>query len=283
MLHKTSLKASVAVMALGLFLLGSCKKDDKTTTTTTEETGYSSEHSVAEKSFSDAGDLADRAGTTSGSIGLKETSTCATVTRDTALRTITIDFGTTPCLCTDGRYRSGKIIVNYTGRYADSGSTHTITFNNYYQNYNKISGTKTVINRGRNSSGQTWFDVSINGSVRLADATTHALTSDSIIVNWSRVRTWVAGESTVGLWSDDAYTISGTGSITRPSGAVVNINIPASTPLYVAAGCRYIQSGIITYTLPSGATRVVDFGSTGTCDNMATVTIGSRTYTIYMF
>jgi hypothetical protein len=284
MTQTTLFKAAAATLALGMLLFGSCKKDDKSTTnpTTTEDYGYTNEHTVAEKSYSDAEDLADRAGNTTGSdIGLKETSSCATVTRSTGR--IEIDFGATDCLCSDGRYRRGKIIVTFTGRYADSASTHTITFDNYYQNFNKVSGTKTVTNMGRNSLGQIYFNISLNGSVRFADST-RALTNDSVITNWTRVRTWVAGSSTLGMWSDDAYTITGSGTITRPSGAVVNVNIPAATPLYISAGCRYIMAGNIIYTLPSGLTRTINYGdnSSPTCDNIAIVTIGSRTYTVYM-
>lgn len=280
---RQSLGSIAAAFALGILLFASCKKEETKKTTTTDDNGYATEHSVAEKSFADAEDIADLAGNSSSStIGLKETSTCATVTRSTG--TFTVDFGTTDCLCSDGRYRRGKIVVTYTGRYADSGSTHSITFVDYYQNYNKITGTKTVTNMGTNGSGQPYFNVTVSGVVRFADATAaHSLTNDSVITSWTRTRTWVAGYATLGVWGDDAYNISGGGTIIRPSGATVNVSIPASTPLHMVAGCRWIQSGIIIYTLPSGLTRTIDYGTTGVCDALATLTLPSgATYTITM-
>ena len=42
-------------------------------------------------------------------------STCAQRTYVSDTRTLTIDFGSTNCLCPDGRYRRGKIVVVFTG------------------------------------------------------------------------------------------------------------------------------------------------------------------------
>lgn len=93
--------------------------------------------------------------------------TCATITFDTAAspKTLTIDFGTTDCLCGDGNYRRGKILVSWTGPYRDSGSVRTITFDQYFVNYNQLQGTKTVTNNGTNGSGHPTFTVTVNGSV----------------------------------------------------------------------------------------------------------------------
>ena len=171
----------------------------------------------------------------------------------------------------NGRYRRGKILISYTGNYADSGSTHTITFDNFYQNDNKVEGTKTVTNMGHNSLGQPYFNVTVNGTITLASG------AGTIITNSTRVRTWTDGYTTPGDFSDDKYALTGTGTITRPSGAVVGVNVSSSAPLIMVAGCRWIEAGTITFTLPSGLTRSINYGSTATCDNQAVLTTASGT------
>ena len=172
-------------------------------------------------------------------------------------------------MCTDGRERRGKVIINYTGAYRDSGSTHTITFDNYYQNDNKVEGTKTVTNMGKNSAGQLYFAISVDGKVTKS-------TGDVITAKWTRVRTWVEGSSTLLNWKDDVYHITGTGLITRPKGTV-NVEIPTATPLVVSLDCRWIEAGSIVYTLPDGKTRTLNYGTTPACDNQAVITLPTGT------
>lgn len=282
---KLSLALSTAAMTIGLFVfVASCHKKDTTTTTTTEDNSYANEHSVAEKSYDDAQSIADQANNvTSGSIGYKTTEltagSCATVTHSATGDTTTIDFGTTNCMCSDGRNRRGKIIVMKTGAYTATGSVKTITFSNYYQNDNQVTGTKTITNMGNNSAGEPYFNVSVNGSVILASG------GGTITTSWARIRTWTAGSATPTDWTDDAYEISGSGTITRPSGAVVSVNISSATPLVIKYGCRWIEAGIIVYTLPSGLTRTINYGdnTAPVCDATAILTTPSgATYTITM-
>ncbi|MBC7552423.1 MAG: hypothetical protein H7257_00435 [Taibaiella sp.] len=272
---KLSLTTGTAVLTIGLFIFAaSCNKKEKETVTTTEDSGYASEQSVAEKSFDDAQSIADQANNvTSGNLGYKTTGltagSCATVTRSGD--TTVIDFGTTNCMCHDGRNRRGKIIVVKVGAYSATGSVKTITFNNYYQNDNQVTGTKTITNMGNNSAGVPYFNITVSGSVVLASG------AGTITTNWTRVRTWIAGSATPTDWTDDAYTISGSGTMTRPSGAVVSINIATATPLLVKYGCRWIEAGEIVYILPSGLTRTINFGSNTApvCDATAVLTLPS--------
>lgn len=262
---------SLAVTVATTFFVASCGRKSKDNTT--DDNGYATEHSVSEKSYNDAETIADQAANTTGSsLAYKTTgitSACATITRTTGL--ITVDFGTTNCLCNDGRYRRGKILISYTGAYADSGSTHTITFDNFYQNDNKIDGTKTVTNMGHNSLGQPYFNVSVSGTITLASG------AGTILTTSTRVRTWTDGYTTLGDFSDDKYSLTGIGSITRPSGAVVGVNISSATPLILVPGCRWIEAGTLTFTLPSGLTRSINYGTTAACDNQAILTTASGT------
>lgn len=254
----------------------SCKKekddDDKETTS-------SKDNALAEGTYNDVANIADQASTGSLSTylapdnsGYKSMlSTCATVTRDTISvpRLITIDFGSTNCLCSDGRYRRGIINVSYTGQYRDSLSTHTITFNNYYVNDNKVSGSKTVTNNGHNSAGHLTYSISVNGQIDKATGGTITWTSN-------RTREWIAGESTW-TWGDDIYLITGSANGTAATGNSFTVNITSA--LRKEIGCRHFVSGKFEMTPSGKATRYVDFG-TGACDNAATVTINGHIYNV---
>jgi hypothetical protein len=267
---KFMLYAGTLLLTASVSLFTACRKNDKDTTDTKEDTGYASDQNLAEKIFDDAQTMSDKgANTTSGS-GAFKTSACGTVTHSAG--TFTIDFGSANCLCTDGRNRRGKIIVNYSGgAYADSGSTHTITFDNYYQNDNKVEGTKTVTNMGANSAGQPYFAITVIGTVTKTDGTV-------ITTNWTRTRTWTAGYATPINWLDDVYEITGAGTTVRPAGTVT-VNITA--PLVVALNCRWVEAGTVVYTLSSGLTRTLSYGATAACDDQATLTLpGGAVYNI---
>lgn len=260
----------MATTAAAVFM-ASCHRNDKDNSS--EDTGYATEQAVSEKSYSDVESIADQASgiSSGGSLAYKTTgltSACATVTRTTG--SIVIDFGPTNCLCNDGRYRRGKILVSYTGNYADSGSTHTITFDNFYQNDNKVEGSKTVTNMGHNSLGQPYFNVTVSGTITLAAGGT-------VLTSSTRVRTWTDGYSTPTDYSDDKYSLTGSGTITRPSGAVVTVSISGSAPLILAAGCRWVEAGTINFTLPSGLTRSINYGNTPSCDDSAVLTLANGT------
>lgn len=263
-MKKRTLYAGAILLIAAVSLFAACRKKDDDKNNNTEDTTYATDQNLAEKIFDDAQTMSDKGKNTTGT-GAFKTTACGTVTHATG--TFTIDFGSSNCLCTDGRYRRGKIIVTYTGNYIDSASTHTITFDNYYQNDNKVEGTKTVTNMGHNSSGQPYFNVTVNGSVTKPDGTV-------ITAAWTRVRTWVAGYATPINWTDDIYNITGSGTITRPAGTV-SVNI--TSPLVVALDCRWIEAGSITYTLASGATRVLNYGTTPACDASATLTTAAGT------
>ncbi|MBS1775636.1 MAG: hypothetical protein JSS64_05070 [Bacteroidetes bacterium] len=270
--------SAIAVVGATTFL-PSCKKDKQATDD--GDTGYATDHARLEKTFDDVQNITDEAATTGTLANLRTTadysilSACATVTRDTISvpHTVTVDFGTSNCLCADGRYRRGQIIVSYNGHYRDSASVHAITFNNFFVNNNQVTGSKSVTNMGHNNLGQTYFSIAINGSIILAN--------NAGTISWisSRIRTWVAGESTL-VRSDDAYDISGSATLTRANGVGVNINI--TSPLHVAVSCPWIEQGVVTFTPVAPAafkSRTLDFGN-GTCDALAVLTIGNKTYNV---
>lgn len=274
------LKFALAILAITVIGFSSCKKEKEEIDNDTESV---IENAVADAAFNDVANIAEEGytGSLSSYRGGKDQqvyTTCATISFDTSAtpKKFTIDFGSTNCSCNDGINRRGKIIVSYVGYYKDSASTHTITFDNYYVNNNKIEGTKTVTNGGRNSAGNLVFSVTVNGSI-IWDPATYGGGGTSTY-NSIRSREWIAGEST-SIWSDDIYLISGTSNGTTRSGGSYTLN--TSEPLKVEIGYRHFTDGIIEFTPSGKKTRIIDFGyPNGGRDNKAQVTIGNLTFVI---
>lgn len=292
------LKNGALLMMVTSMTLTSCRPDrDKDTDTSGAE-----DNSLADKSFEDMGQISNEAANGSMS-SFKDgnydglLAQCATVSHDTATNQIVVDFGTSNCLCKDGRYRRGKIFISYTNSskpepytYWDSLTTITITTtksgdpgsDSYYVGHsstdmNQVIGTKVVTNKGHNNAGHMNWDVTINGTVNKANG--------QGTVQWqsTRNREWLAGESTPFVWSDDVYGVTGSGSGTSASGVPFTVQITSQLIRKIACP-KHFTAGTFDFTPGTKPVRHVDFSppSNGACDNVATVTINSKTYTVYM-
>lgn len=267
----------LALMIGTVFLISSCKKD----TTTDNDFSATKDDAFAEATFDNVTSIADEAYTLSTSGTYKSTegrvflSDCATVTIDTTgfPRILTIDFGDTNCLGNDGRYRRGKIIISFTGRYWHPGTIITTTFDNYYVNDNQVEGSKVVTNNGFNDSGNMNWDIAVNGIITLADG------GGTISWNSQRNREWIEGINTRFNRWDDIYLITGQATGERANGLHWTRHI--TNPLRVELACRFIVSGTVEITPQGKPVRILDFGD-GSCDNEATVTVNGNTYTIHL-
>lgn len=230
------------------------------------------DHSLAESNFDDASSIMDEAA--GGTMNYKSENTllgaCAQFTNDTISmpHTITVDFGTSNCLCGDGKYRRGSIMATYTGAYRDSGTVITITFNNYFVNNNQVLGTRTVTNEGTNINGNLWYSIHVSGSIVKANS------GGTITWNSDRTREWIQGESTPALF-DDVWLISGTANGVNANGT--NFTVTITTPLRKEAGCSHFVSGIVVVTRSGKPDITVDYGN-GTCDSDVIITINGVNY-----
>ena len=262
----------LALLALIVITIPSCKKDDVTETVDAEvATANDSEES--ESTSDEVGNICDAAVKGNSIVGrnsapeaqLDALSNCAIITNDTVSNPhlLTVDFGATNCLCNDGKYRRGQILVSYTGSYFAQGAVKTTTFNNYFRNDNKLEGTRTVTNIGLNGDGNMAWSVSaVNMKITRTNGNIHTWNSE-------RTRTMVAGQNTT-AWSDDQYLITGNGSGVNANG--VSYTATITTPLHRALSCHWIDSGVIVMTRSNGNARTLNFG-TGACDDQAVVTI----------
>lgn len=268
------------LMITGLFtfslLLSSCSKEDDNNVS--EDLSATEDNAIAERLFDNVSNIADEA----YSLGSNYKSTennrvlvgdCATVTLDTTSspRVLTIDFGTENCLCPDGRYRRGKIIVTFTGRYYQEGTVITHSFDEYFVNDHQVLGSKVVTNAGRNEMDNMYFIIEVLGQV---------IKPNGSQFSWVayREREWVEGEGTPWI-RDNVYHITGHVDGVTVHGKTYNMTI--INPLRRELDCRYLVSGTYEFTPEDRPTRIVDYG-TGACDNIATVTVNGNTWTIYL-
>ncbi len=275
---KNSMKYLMVAATIGI-IFTACRKDKDEKDS---DTASAADNALAEGTYNDVNTIADQASTGSltsfmptsngGSEERGIMSTCATITNDTVSvpHILTINFGSSNCMCGDGRNRRGIINVSYSGHYRDSASTHTISFTNYFVNDNQVLGTKTVVNNGHNAAHHLTFSITVNGQIIKANG------GGTITWTSNRTREWIAGESTP-TWSDDVYLITGSASGTNAAGNTITLNITKA--LRKEIGCHHIVSGTVSITPSGKATRVLDYG-TGTCDDQATVTINGNTYVI---
>ncbi|MBK5271781.1 MAG: hypothetical protein JJE22_12290 [Bacteroidia bacterium] len=282
-------KISIAAFAV-LFsvILYSCQKENQSNTslavTDEQAATYSDESTQAEASFDDVEDVSMTAATeesiaTAPNGRVSETGrlipvfaelrlrigSCATITvtpnDSTYPKTITIDFGD-GCLCADGKFRKGAIILELTGPIRRSGSVLTITFRDFYLNHAHIEGTKTVTNLSAN--GNIKFTVMVNdGKVTFPNGRGYKYES-------LRYVSQIEGGSTDTI-RDDVYSIEGRSKTVFNSGLTIELN--TETPLIKKVACHWISDGILKIKI-NDRELFLDYGSpnNGDCDNKALLT-----------
>ncbi|TAE66087.1 MAG: hypothetical protein EAZ85_16125 [Bacteroidetes bacterium] len=240
------------------------------------------------------------------------TNNCATITVEgdatspnatgTVLRTITLDFGTTGCVGTDGRTRKGKIIYSYlrpaaTGAFNphnNIGTVVSLSFDNHYVNGIKLEGTGTstctAFSMAQNLITRTQNIVITGGKLIYSDNTNQ-------LWDCNRVRSFSVNYNNTGLMLETAQGfLSGTNNGRTRQGtnytSTIN-NTPTDRCVWKLA-CPPIMVPSIEpnvfdpVVLPvQGKMNVVygqnsalfDFGA-GNCDNQYTITINGVVTTI---
>lgn len=211
---------------------------------------------------------------------------CATITRVPAFGTVitpgtlvtkTIDFGTTGCTLPNGNVLKGKIIISFT--YQPSATSHTITytFDNFYHNSIKLTGTKTFT---RTMTAETPNAPSHPIVTMNMDLTATFPNGNVYTRVGQRVREIIAGYATPS-WTDNVYRVTGSWTTTYPNTSLQTSTI--TTPLLIKMSCvavnkPLIVQGVITFER-NGHTATLDYGN-GDCDNLAVFTINGISFNI---
>lgn len=187
--------------------------------------------------------------------------------------TLILDFGAENCLF-NNHLRRGKIITVFNGGYNDSLTLITTTLENYYINNKLVLGERSIINKGRNSSGNICFEIKIiNGNLSTENGT----------INWQcdYIFEWTTDNNTPFNLLDDEYMISG-----NANGVSVNnnnFNIEIIKPLIIDLKCLNMgkcsrKSGEATVSPNNYQNRSINYGEE--CDCNATVTIEKNEYSL---
>jgi hypothetical protein len=177
-------------------------------------------------------------------------------------KTITLDFGS-GCTGTDGRVRAGKMTITITGYIMMPGTVITIALDGYSVGEVELQGTKKITNE---SAGNVFkYSTSVTGGTITLDTLTFGYTCEKEI-------TQVEGGNTPFYTEDDAYSGTGTASLTYPGGTIVTYT--TKEPLVKALKCAWIGKGKADVTFDQ-ITATIDYGA-GICDDSATISIGDK-------
>ncbi len=259
-------------MLAATLVFGGCKKDK------TEEVAAllesANDQAAVENEFNSVFETADNVLRDDNSFKSKpgRIPDCATITKDTVNKILTIDFGTVNCECKEGVFRRGKIIIHHDGTYRTEGSVITITLEDYYVNDNHVQGTKTITNLG-NASGNFKF------SYEVKDASIEF--TDGSVRKWNKTATIerTMGEGTIDPW-DDEFVVTGSSSGTNRKG--IDFTAVTTTPLKkeITLGCaKNFVTGIVTITNSDGKTLVLNYdpNNDAACDKIASVSVNGGT------
>jgi hypothetical protein len=187
-----------------------------------------------------------------------------------------IDFGSTGIKSpVDGRTRKGKIQIVYTDRYRVTGSTQTITLDNYYVDGSKLEGTKVLTHSNENNVLITSIKET-GGKIIFTDGKT-------IEWNSERTRKWNTN-NTFFDFTDDEVMVAGRATGKSREGVNFTMLIENNQPLLWKASCftssNYVAvSGILKITPSIGPEYTVDYGD-GSCNKEVTVNAGGASKTI---
>lgn len=196
---------------------------------------------------------------------------CAAVSHDTSTQTITLDFGTSPCIGADGKSRSGILQIVYGGNFKNPDKYRQLIFKNFKSDTIVLNGYFTYDPIEKNGTGNVTISVKAD-SINLAFDNGNTFSFDM-----DRTWTWTEGMASSDP-TDDVYEVTGTttGLNFRDNDFSMDITQPlvykttcwSSSIYYAAQGSLEAKENRKTF--------VVDYGS-GVCDKEITVTVGNQT------
>ncbi|MFH0893236.1 MAG: hypothetical protein V2A54_02270 [Bacteroidota bacterium] len=266
------LRKVVIMIAVSSLSITGCKKDESKNN---NDHRSGQDQSSAQVLFNDVLHQMDKVYNESSQSGFKVGNTkslseCVSVSitpegTDIWPKTVVLDYGSSNCLCTDGKNRRGKITGFFSGPYREEGAVITITLQDYFENDVFVEGTERITNQGRNNAQYG------RNLVYKVEVVAARFTNDEGSATWNSTSTheWIEGESTEGLeWQDDVYMVDGIAYGTDIKGK--SYSGKTTKAMRCALDCQWIQSGSVEITSDENITFSVDYGS-GNCDNKATI------------
>ena len=269
------MKKTILALSILSIILYACKDEDVINQNDLTSTQCTQDHLTSEKIFNDVGRMVEAGFDANPDHKLGPTYTI--MNSDTSNSdTLIINFGTL-IVSNNTTKRSGKIISIYTGRYRDSLSVITTTFDDYHVNGNLVQGERIVTNQGKNNKGNMWFTIEVNNA--------SINTTSNGTINWEStiVKEWISGQNTYFNISDDRYMITGNASGNSLNGN--NFTMQITDSLEVDLGCLptcVIKSGEAKVSPDGYPNRIINYGDS-ICDCNFDVTINGISYPIVIY
>lgn len=275
---KTKKIFSTFTIAAFLLSISSCKKENTTITSAEEQettfelsTGQAVADNITEdvnEVFMEAAANKNLLANNSQTVTTTNILACGTVSVTPASgfpKNIVIDFGSGGCTLPNGIIRKGKINVVLSDYVRNTGSTATITFNNYYVNGFKKEGTVSWANTSTIST-KGWQRKVEGGKITAPDGRywLHGGIRDAVQID---------GTTTPNTLLDDVFLITGNHTITNSIGKTRNCYITEA--LQKKTVCENIGTGKLKVE-GTNHYAVIDFGDGG-CDKLATISIDGGT------
>ena len=180
-----------------------------------------------------------------------------TVSGETFPKTVTINYGD-GCMCRDGKFRKGAVILHFTAPLRRPGSILTVTLRDYFVNRVHIEGIKTMTNLSAAGA--------IKYSVKIEEGRITWPNGRGFTYVGSKTVSQIIGMDTSTI-TDDIYEIQGRNQTVYANGLVVVKN--TETPLIKKISCQWLVQGILKIKI-NDRTLFINYGN-GDCDNKAIV------------
>jgi hypothetical protein len=192
-----------------------------------------------------------------------------TVSGETFPKTVTINYGD-GCMCRDGKFRKGAVMLHFTAPLRRPGSVLTVTLRDYFVNRVHIEGIKTITNLSAVGA--------IKYSVKIEEGRITWPNGRGFTYVGSKTVSQISGMDTSTI-TDDIYEIQGRNQTVYANGLVVVKN--TETPLIKKISCQWLVQGILKIKI-NDRTLFINYGN-GDCDNKAIVSWagGEREITLH--
>lgn len=257
-----------SVFAAAVILMSSCKKNNTNNSTNGDELTVTTQASQdvaisdnisedANNSFLGAADANSLMGARPEGVESPQSCASISVTPGAFPKTITITFNGSTCL--DGIVRSGSINIVLSDSVRKSGSTATLTFNNYFVGGYHREG--SIVWTNTSSAGTlSWTRVD-SGKVTAQGGRYWYVTGTKNVT-----QTGGAGTPTI---LDDVFSITGNRTYTNSNGVTRTITVLSA--LEKKTACGNIDMGQLKIAGPNHYVTI-DYGN-GTCDALATYSV----------
>jgi hypothetical protein len=203
----------------------------------------------------------------------KSTPECALVNYNASTKTITLDYGSAPCLCKDGVTRQGRFTIRLIqDDFEEIDAQVLVDFINYNVETITYNGQIAITNLSGVRAARFSYKT-LNASARTPTGT----------IKWSSEQTiqQSAGGNTPNWVFDDVYNVTGSSSGVNRKGLAYSAETTTPLTKKIALGCaRTFVSGVVTLTDSEDNTITLDYDpdNNEACDRVGAIKVNNQVW-----